>query len=113
MSANKNPYFESIADAVRYLEENRELIYAYQDNEAREAYRRQRERLLQEQDARIAELDLTIQEKDACIAELDRIIQEKDFSIQENNRAIQKKELTIQKNSACIAELEKALAEKQ
>lgn len=63
MLTNKNPDFESIADAVYYLTENRDLIDAYQDYEARQAYYRQQEKLIQEQAARIAELEKALAEK--------------------------------------------------
>lgn len=85
MLTTKNPDFESIAEAVYFLTENRELIDAYQDYEARQAYYRQQEKLIQEQDA----------------------------TIQEQSAAIQEKDHTLQEQAARIAELEKALAKKQ
>lgn len=62
MLTTKNPDFESIADAVYFLTENRELIDIFLDYEARQAYNRQREKLIQEQSARITELEQALAE---------------------------------------------------
>lgn len=52
---NKNPDFESIADAVYFLTENRELIYIYQGYQARQTYYRQQEKLIPEQELPLQE----------------------------------------------------------
>lgn len=77
MLTSKNPDFESIADAVYFLTENRELIDVFLDYEARLAYNRQREKLIQEKDHTIQEQKLTIQEQSALIAELKKALAEK------------------------------------
>ena len=77
MLTTKNPDFESIADAVYFLTENRELIDAYQDYEARQAYYRQREKLIREQELSLQEKDLALQEQATHIAELEKALAEK------------------------------------
>lgn len=77
MLTTKNPDFESIADAVYFLTENRELIDVFLDYEARLAYNRQREKLIQEKDHTIQVQKLTIQEQAALIAELKKALAEK------------------------------------
>ena len=94
MLTDKNPAFESIADAVYFLTENRELIDAYQDYEARQAYYRKRENLILEKDRALLEKDYALQEKDTLLAE-------KDASLAEKNTLLAEKD-------AYIAELEKA-----
>ncbi len=76
MLTDKNPAFESIADAVYFLTENRELIDAYQDYEARQAYYRKRENLILEKDRALLEKDYALQEKDTLLAEKDAYIAE-------------------------------------
>lgn len=94
MLTDKNPAFESIADAVYFLTENRELIDAYQDYEARQAYYRKRENLILEKDRALLEKDYALQEKDTLLAE-------KDASLAEKNTLLAEKD-------AYIAELKKA-----
>ena len=77
MLTDKNPAFESIADAVYFLTENRELIDAYQDYEARQAYYRKRENLILQQELTIQEKDTLLAEKDAYIAELEKALSAK------------------------------------
>lgn len=83
MPTTQKPTFETIADAVHFLEENRELIDAYQDYQARLAYERKREILIREKDAQIAELDARIAQADALIAENDARLAEKNTRIAE------------------------------
>ena len=105
MLTDKNPAFESIADAVYFLTENRELIDAYQDYEARQAYYRKRENLILQQELTIQEKDAFLAEKDASLAEKDTLLTEKDASLAEKNTL-------LAESYAYIDELEKALSAK-
>ena len=67
MLTAKNPDFETIAKVLQFIEENRSLVEAYQNYQAEEAYRKHREKLIQEQESAISE-------KDSRIAELERAL---------------------------------------
>ncbi|MBD5551838.1 MAG: hypothetical protein HDQ96_11805 [Lachnospiraceae bacterium] len=76
MLVTKNPDFESIADALYFLTENRDLLDAYQRHEAEEAYKKYLEEHAQELDSTVQKQALALSEKDARIAELERLVAE-------------------------------------
>lgn len=80
MLTDKNPDFESIANALHFLTENRNLVEAYQDYEAREAHNRKRENLIAEQSHIIQQQNLVLQERDARIVELEKMVATKQNS---------------------------------
>ncbi|MDE6949566.1 MAG: hypothetical protein K2P64_01375 [Lachnospiraceae bacterium] len=83
MLTAKNPDFETIAKVLQFIEENRSLVEAYQNYQAEEAYRKHREKLIQEQ-------ELTLQEQKLALQEQESAISEKDSRIAELERALAK-----------------------
>lgn len=69
MLTNKNPDFESIADAMHYLTENRNLVDAYIRYNAEEAYKKKLENL-------VAEKDHVLQAQSSRIAQLEQALDE-------------------------------------
>lgn len=69
MITAENPDFQSIIDAIHLVTENREFVDAYRRHEEERAYRLERERLVEEQ-------ALALQEQKARIAELERALAE-------------------------------------
>lgn len=92
MLTAKNPDFETVAKVLQFIEENRSLVEAYQNYQAEEAYRKHREKLIQEQ-------ELTLQKQE--------------LALREQELALQEQKLALQEQNARIAELEQALAKRR
>lgn len=111
MLTTKNPDFESIAEAMHFLTENRNLVDAYIRYNAEEAYKKKLQNLIAEKEQTLREQDLALLEKNHALQEKDRALQEKNHALLEKDHALLEKDHALQKQSTRIAELEKTVAE--
>lgn len=104
MLTDKNPDFESIAEAMHFLTENRNLVDAYIRYNAEEARKKKLETL-------IAEKEQTLQEQELALHKQELALREQTLTLQEQNLTLQEQNLTLQEQRVRIAELEKTVAE--
>lgn len=113
MLTAKNPDFETIAKVLQFIEENRSLVEAYQNYQAEEAYRKHREKLIQEQELTLREQELALQEQELALQKQELTLQEQGLTLREQKLALQEQESAISDRDARIAELEQALAKRK